>query len=97
VAGFAPDHLPPGRYAAPETIKFAILRGISEGRRVVSGTVGDFDMRSPVVRNISIDVATEVQGAAIRTTAGQAFADLQKGIRHCFVDYALVFEPRTGK
>jgi hypothetical protein len=29
--------------------------------------------------------------------AGQAFADLQKGIRHCFVDYALVFEPRTGK
>jgi hypothetical protein len=177
-----------GRYAAPETVKFAILRGISEGRRVVSGTVGDFEMRSPVVRNISIDVATEVEGAAIRTTAGlayrlehdslkafsvidpekyqgdlflgfpsvtesvdriagsrlvgvnpapcrvnspwieaswetredgdsllvtsrvtlkkpllthaeiagQAFADLQKGIRQCFVDYALVFEPRTG-
>jgi hypothetical protein len=41
--------------------------------------------------------ATEVEGAAIRTTAGQAFADLQKGIRQCFVDYALVFEPRTGK
>jgi hypothetical protein len=177
-----------GRYAAPETIKFVILRGISEGRRVVSGTVGDFDMRSPVVRNLSIDVTTEVEGAAIRTTAGlayrlehdslktysvidpetyqgdlflgppsvtesvdriagsrlvgknpapcrvsspwvdaswearddgdsllvssrvtlkkpllthaeiagQAFADLQKGIRQCFGDYALVFEPRTG-
>lgn len=26
--------------------------------------------------------------------AGQAFADLQKGIRQCFGDYALVFEPR---
>lgn len=178
-----------GRYAAPETIKFAILRGISEGRRIVSGTVGDFDMLSPVVRNISIDVTTEVEGAAIRTTAGlayrlehdslkvfsivdpkkdqgdlflgppslaesvdriagsrlvgknpapcrvsspwvdaswearddgdsvtvssrvalkkpllthaeiagQAFADLQKGIKQCFGDYALVFEPRTGK
>jgi len=177
-----------GRYAAPETIKFAILRGISEGRRVVSGTVGDFDMLSPVVRNISIDVTTEVEGAAIRTTAGlayrlehdslkafsivdpkkdqgdvflgppslaesvdriagsrlvgknpapcrvnspwvdaswdarddgdgvtvssrvalkkpllthsetegQAFADLQKGIKQCFGDYALVFEPRAG-
>lgn len=175
-----------GRYAAPETIKFAILRGISEGRRVVSGTVGDFDMLSPVVRNILIDVTTEVEGAAIRTSAGlayrvehdslkvysvidpekyqgdlflgppsvveslariagsrlvgrnpapcrvsspwvdaawetrddgdslivssrvtlkkpvlthaeiagQAFADLQKGIRQCFGDYALVFEPR---
>jgi len=178
-----------GRYAAPETIKFVILRGISEGRRVISGTVGDFDMLSPVVRNISIDVTTEVEGAAIRTTAGlayllehnslkafsiidpendhgdlflvlpnvtesvdriagsrlvgknpapcrvsspwvdaswetrddgdnllvssrvtlkkpllthaevtgQAFADLQKGIRQCFGDYALVFEPRTGR
>jgi len=178
-----------GRYAAPETIKFAILRGISEGRRVVSGTVGDFDMLSPVVRNISIDITTEVEGAAIRTTAGlayrlehnslkaysvidpdkdqgdlflgppsvsesvdriagsrlvginpapcrvnspwvdaswetrddgeslfvssrvtlkhplltraeitgQAFADLQKGIRQCFGDYAVVFEPRTEK
>lgn len=178
-----------GRYAAPETIKFAILRGISEGRRVVSGTVSDFDMLTPVVRNISIDVTTEVEGAAIRTTAGlayrlehnslktysvidpekdqgdlflgppsvtesvdriagsrlvgkhpapcrvsspwvdaswetrddgdgllvswrvtrkkpllthaeiagRAFADLQKGIRQCFGDYALVFEPRTEK
>jgi len=178
-----------GRYVAPETIKFAILRGFSEGRRVVSGTVGDFDMFSPVVRNISIDVTTEVEGAAIRTTAGlayriehnalktysvvdpekdqgdlflgppsvtesvdriagsilvgknpapcrvtspwvdaswearddgdsllvssrvilkkpllthaeiagQAFTDLQRGIRQCFGDYALVFEPRTGK
>lgn len=178
-----------GRYAAPETIKFAILRGISEGRRIVSGTVGDFDMLSPVVRNISIDVTTEVEGAAIRTTAGlayrlehdslkafsivdpkkdqgdlflgppsleesvdriaesrlvgknpapcrvsspwvdaswdarddgdsvtvysrvalkkpllthseiggQAFADLQKGIKQCFGDYALVFESRTVK
>lgn len=62
-----------GRYAAPETIKFSILRGISEGRRVVSGTVGDFDMLSPVVRNISIDVTTEIEGAAIRTTAGLAY------------------------
>jgi len=178
-----------GRFAAPETIKFAILRGISEGRRVVSGTVGDFDMLSPVVRDISIDVTTEVEGAAIRTTAGlayrlehnslktysvidpekdkgdlflgppsvtesvdriagsrlvgknpapcrvdspwvdaswetredgdsllvssrvtlknpllthaeiggRAFADLQKGIRQCFGDYAVVFEPRAGK
>lgn len=178
-----------GRYAAPETIKFAILRGISEGRRIVSGTVGDFDMLSPVVRNISIDVTTEVEGAAIRTTAGlayrlehdslkafsivdpkkdqgdlflgppsleesvdriaesrlvgknpapcrvsspwvdaswdarddgdsvtvysrvalkkpllthseiggEAFADLQKGIKQCFGDYALVFESRTVK
>jgi len=178
-----------GRYVAPETIKFAILRSISGGRRVVSGTVGDFDMLSPVVRNILIDATTEVEGAAIRTTAGlaygldhnslktysvidpekdqgdlflgppsvaesldriagsrlvgkipapcrvnspwvdasweatddgdsllvssrvtlkkhllthaeiagQAFADLQKGIRKCFGDYALVFEPRTVK
>ncbi|RJP19921.1 MAG: DUF3857 domain-containing protein [Deltaproteobacteria bacterium] len=178
-----------GRYAAPETVKFAILRGISEGRRVVSGTVGDFDMLSPVVRDLSIDVTIEVEGAAIRTTAGlayrlehnslksfavidpekdqgdlylglpsitesvdriagsrlvgknpapcrvsspwvdaswearddgdsllvssrvtlkkpllthseiagQAFADLQKGIRQCFGDYALVFEPRTER
>ncbi|MBI5905946.1 MAG: DUF3857 domain-containing protein [Deltaproteobacteria bacterium] len=62
-----------GRYAAPETIRFAILRGISEGRRVVSGTVGDFDMLTPVVRNISIDVATEIEGVAIRTTAGLAY------------------------
>ena len=62
-----------GRYAAPETIKFAILRGISEGRRVVSGSVGDFDMLTPVVRNISIDITTEVEGAAIRTTAGLAY------------------------
>lgn len=177
-----------GRYAAPETIKFAILRSISEGRRVVSGTVGGIDLLSPVVRDLAIDVTTEVEGAAIRTTAGlayrvehnllktfsvidpekdqgdlflglpsvtesvdriaasrlvgkhpvpcrvispwvdaswetrdngdsllvssrvtlkkpllthaeiagQAFADLQKGIRQCFGDYALVFEPRTG-
>jgi hypothetical protein len=178
-----------GRYAPPETIKFAILRGLSEGRRVVSGTVGDFDMLSPVVRNILLDVTAEVEGAAIRTTAGlayriehnslktysvidpekdqgdlflgppsvtesvdriagsrlvgknpapcrvnspwvdaswesrddgdsllvssrvtlkkplltyaeiggQAFGDLQKGIRKCFGDYAVVFEPRTEK
>jgi hypothetical protein len=178
-----------GRFTAPETVKFAILRGISEGRRVASGTVGDFDMSSPVVRNISIDVTAEIEGAAIRTTAGLAyrlehnslmeyslidpetyqgdiflgppnvkesvdriagsglvgknpdpcrvtspwvdasweirddgdsllvssrvtlkkpllthaeiagrtFADLQKGIRQCFGDYALVFAPRTGK
>ncbi|MEW6721605.1 MAG: DUF3857 domain-containing protein, partial [Thermodesulfobacteriota bacterium] len=176
------------RYASPETIKFSILRGISEGRRVLSGSVGDFDMSSPVVRDKSIDVTTEVEGAAIRTTAGlayrlehdslkmysvidpekyqgdiflgepnvtesvdrivgsrlvgknpppcrvsspwidaswearedgdslvvssrvtlkkpiltraeiggQAFVDLQKGIRRCFGDYALVFEPRKG-
>jgi transglutaminase-like putative cysteine protease len=62
-----------GRYSAPETVKFAILRGFSGGRRVVSGTVGDFDMRSPVVRDISIDVTIEVEGAAIRTTAGLAY------------------------
>jgi hypothetical protein len=29
--------------------------------------------------------------------AGHAFGDLQKGIRQCFGDYALVFEPRTEK
>jgi len=176
-----------GRFAAPETVKFAILRGISEGRRVLSGMVGDFDMLSPVVRNISIDLTAVVEGVAIRTTAGlayriehdslkafsvvdpgkdqgdlflghpsitesvdriagsrlvgknpapcrvnspwadasweirddgddllvtsrvtlkkpllthaeitgPAFADLQKGVRKCFGDYAVVFEPRT--
>jgi transglutaminase-like putative cysteine protease len=62
-----------GRYAAPETVKFAILRGFSDGRRVVSGTVGDFDMLSPVVRDISIGVTVEIEGAAIRTTAGLAY------------------------
>ena len=29
--------------------------------------------------------------------ASQAFADLQKGIRQCFGDYALVFEPQAEK
>jgi hypothetical protein len=178
-----------GRFSSAETIKFVILRGVSGGRRVVSGTVGDFDMLSPVVRDISVDVTTEVEGAATRTTAGlayrlehdslkkyavidpekdqgdlflgspgvtesvdriagsrlvgknpgpcrvnspwvdasweirdvgnsllvssrvtlknpllshaeiagQAFGDLQKGIRKCFGDYAVVFEPRTEK
>jgi transglutaminase-like putative cysteine protease len=177
-----------GRFLPPETVKFMVLRGISEGRRVISGTVGPFDMVSPVVHDISIDFTTEIEGVAIRTTAGlayrlehpamrafsiidpgkdqgdyflgpprvtesvdriagsrlvgnnpgpcrvtspwvdaswearqngrdllvssrvtmkkpvlrhadvggEAFADLQKGVRECFGDYALVFETETG-
>lgn len=62
-----------GRFLPSETVKFLILRGISEGRRVISGDIGAFDMVSPVVRDISIDFTTEVEGVAIRTTAGLAY------------------------
>ncbi len=62
-----------GRFVPPETIRFGILRGIAEGHRVLSGTVGDFDMISPVVRDLSIDFTAEVEGVALRTTAGLAY------------------------
>lgn len=62
-----------GRYVPPETIKFGLLRTISEGRRVVSGTVGEFDMLSPIVADLSIRYNTEVEGLAIRTSAGLAY------------------------
>ncbi len=70
-----------GRYAPPETVKFSILRGISEGRRVISGSIGDFDMVSPVVRDISIDFTAEIEGVAIRTTAGLAYRIEHRAMR----------------
>jgi hypothetical protein len=81
-----------GRYSSPETIKYAILRGVSEGRRVVSGKVADFEMRSPIVRNLSIDISAEVEGAAIRTTAGLAYR-----FRHDSLKTYSVIDPEKYK
>ncbi|MBI5575288.1 MAG: DUF3857 domain-containing protein [Deltaproteobacteria bacterium] len=70
-----------GRFSPPDTIKFGLLRFFSGGRRVVTGTVGEFDMLSPIVKDMTIDFTAEVEGVAIRTTAGLAYGLSHKIMR----------------